>query len=160
MRTPASIAGHPIHPMVVPVAIGGFLLSFVFDIVCLASGTTNPWSIVAFYTMIGGIVGALIAAVFGFVDLISLPKGYTRNVGLTHMGINLTIVVLYIINAWLRYANPESLKVPMVLSLIGIVLLVITGWLGGKMVYEAGVAVSGVGEAPTPTTRPGRHVEA
>jgi len=160
MRTPASIAGHPIHPMVVPVAIGGFLLSFVFDIVCLATGTMEPWSVVAYYTMIGGIVGALIAAVFGFTDLISLPKGPTRNVGLTHMGINLTIVVLYIINAWLRHGNPESLKGPMILSLIAIVLLVISGWLGGKMVYEAGVAVTGVGEPTTTATRPGRHVEA
>lgn len=160
MRTPASIAGHPIHPMVVPIAIGGFLLSFVFDIVCLATGSMDPWSIVAFYTMIGGIVGALIAAVFGFTDLISLPRGYTRNIGLTHMGLNLTIVVLYIINAWMRHANPESLSVPMILSLIAIVLLVISGWLGGKMVYEAGVAVTGVGEPPAATARPGRHVEA
>jgi uncharacterized membrane protein len=158
MRTPASIAGHPIHPMVVPIAIGGFLLSFVFDIVCLATGTMDPWAVVAFYTMIGGIVGALIAAIFGFTDLISLPKGYTRNVGLTHMGINLTIVVLYIINAWMRHANPEALKGPMVLSLIAIALLLVSGWLGGKMVYEAGVGVSG-GEAPAATTRPGRQVE-
>jgi uncharacterized membrane protein len=40
MRTPASIAGHPIHPMLVPIAIGGFVLSFAFDIVCLIDGQT------------------------------------------------------------------------------------------------------------------------
>ena len=42
MRTPASIAGHPIHPMLVPIAIGGFLLSFAFDIVCWISGAPAP----------------------------------------------------------------------------------------------------------------------
>ena len=158
MRTPASIAGHPIHPMVVPIAIGGFLLSFVFDIVCLATGSADPWATVAYYTMIGGIVGALIAAVFGLTDLVSLPAGYTRHIGLTHMGINLTVVVLYVVNAWLRHGNPESLKLPMLLSLIGVLLLIVSGWLGGKMVYEAGVGVSG-GEIPATPTRPARHAE-
>jgi uncharacterized membrane protein len=42
MRTPASIAGHPIYPMLVPIAIGGFLLSFAFDLVCWASGSAAP----------------------------------------------------------------------------------------------------------------------
>ena len=87
MRTPASIAGHPIHPMIVPVAIGGFLLSFVFDIVCLATGQVDPWSTVAYYTMIGGVVGALIAAIFGFVDLLSLPSGYCASLFRTPSGL-------------------------------------------------------------------------
>ncbi|MGE5615670.1 MAG: DUF2231 domain-containing protein, partial [Bacillota bacterium] len=100
MRTPASINGHPIHPMIVPIAIGGFILSFVFDLVCLKTGQVDPWSTVAFYTMIGGIVGALLAAIFGFIDLFSLPAGYTKKVGLTHMGLNLTIVVMFIVDAW------------------------------------------------------------
>ena len=75
MRTPASIAGHPIHAMLVPIAIGGLVLSFVFDIVCLATGKIDPWATVAYYTMIGGIAGALFAALFGAVDLLPLPAG-------------------------------------------------------------------------------------
>jgi uncharacterized membrane protein len=158
MRTPASIAGHPIHPMIVPIAIGGFILSFVFDIVCMATGNLDPWATVAFYTMIGGIAGALVAAIFGFIDLISLPAGYTKKIGLTHMAINLAVVVLFIFNAGMRHAadvNPGG--TPFVLSLIGIALLSVSGWLGGKMVYEAGVGVSGgdVSDvAPRPTNRP------
>jgi uncharacterized membrane protein len=143
MRTPASIAGHPIHPMIVPIAIGGFILSFVFDIVCLASGTTTPWSTVAYYTMIGAIVGALCAAVFGLVDVLSLPAGETRRVGFTHMGINLVVVALYACNAWIRHADASPSGTPFVLSVVGILLLVVSGWLGGKMVYEAAVGVSG-----------------
>ena len=153
MRTPASIAGHPIHPMIVPIAIGGFILSFIFDIVRLVSGTPDPWSTVAYYTMIGGIVGALGAAVFGFVDLFSLPAGTTRKVGLTHMTINLTVVVLYICNAWLRQGGTGEGNLPFILSLLAIGLLVVSGWLGGKMVYEAGVGVS-MGEAPVEGSKP------
>lgn len=157
MRTPASISGHPIHPMLVPIAIGGFILSFVFDIVCLKTGDTSLWPTVAYYTMIGGIVGALCAAIFGFVDMLSL-SGYTKRVALTHMGINLLVVAMYIVNAWMRHANPESLRVPMGLSLIALILLVVSGWLGGKMVYEAGVGV--VAGEPEPAAQPNttRHI--
>ena len=155
MRTPASIAGHPIHPMLVPIAIGGLILSFVFDIVCIASGKIDPWSAVAYYTMIGGIVGALAAAVFGFVDLVSLPAGHTKRIGLTHMAINLAVVVLFICNAWMRSPDASPSGIPFVLSLVGVGLLAISGWLGGKMVFEAGVGVSGgEPEVPRPSNRP------
>ena len=161
MRTPASIAGHPIHPMIVPIAIGGFILSFVFDIVCMATGNLDPWATVAYYTLIGGIVGALLAAVFGFIDLISLPAGtLTKKVGLTHMAINLAVVVLFIFNAGMRHAEINPGGTPFVLSLIGIAMLAVSGWLGGKMVYEAGVGVSG-GEEPAAAQRtPNRRMEA
>ena len=152
MRTPASIAGHPVHPMLVPIAIGGFLLSFVFDIVCLATGTREPWATVAYYTMIGGFVGALCAAIFGLVDMLSL-SGYTKKIALTHMGINLLVVALYACNIWMRHLNPETLKTPFLLSVVAVVLLVISGWLGGKMVYEAGVGVD-TSAADAPTARP------
>lgn len=130
--------------MLVPIAIGGFLLSFAFDIVCWISGASSPnlWNQVAYYTMLGGIVGALIAAVFGLVDLLSLPAGPIRRIGVLHMTINLTIVVLYITNAWMRHRNPAELGIPMALSLIAVLMLLVSGWLGGKMVYEAGVGVS------------------
>jgi uncharacterized membrane protein len=162
MRTPASIAGHPIHPMVVPIAIGGFILSFVFDIVCLATGNMDPWATVAFYTMIGGIVGALIAAVFGFTDYASLEDVHIKHTASMHMALNLTIVILYIVNAWFRHGNPASLRGPMLLSLLCLILLGISGWLGGHMVYVAGVGVNPEGEGVQgPAAAPrNRRVEA
>jgi len=141
MKTPASIAGHPIHPMLVPIAIGCFVLSFAADMICLSTGTTNPWSMLAYYAMLGGILGALAAAVPGLIDLLSLPAGYTKSVAVKHMSLNLLIVAIYVCNAWLRHNQPESLKMPMTLSLITILMLLVSGWLGGKMVFEAGVGV-------------------
>jgi uncharacterized membrane protein len=64
MKTPASIAGHPIHPMLVPLAIG---LWIAFG------ASSESWRIVALYTLAGGIVGALLAAVPGFIDMLSIP---------------------------------------------------------------------------------------
>lgn len=142
MRTPASIAGHPIHPMLVPLPIGLWIFSLVCDL-AYAFGAGDPtWKTVALYCAIGGIVGALAAAVPGLVDLLSLPKPI-RGTAIVHMSINLTIVALFVISVWMRISSgsPSAFGAPVVLSLVGVGLLVVSGWLGGKMVYEAGVGV-------------------
>ena len=141
MRTPASIAGHPIHPMLVPIPIGLWIFSLVCDLIA-AGGSTNPaWQTVALYTMGGGIVGALLAAVFGLIDLISLPPG-PRSTALTHMAINLIVVALFAANFWMRYSGTGKGSATLWLSIVAIGMLVISGWLGGKMVYEHGIGVS------------------
>lgn len=140
MRTPASIAGHPIHPMLVPIAIGCFVFSFAADLLCLKTGNVILWGPLAYYTMIGGILGALAAAVPGLIDLLSLPEAI-RKTALVHMSINLVVVAIYVCNAWLRHSDPNNLGLPMILSLVTVGLLLVSGWLGGKMVFEAGVGV-------------------
>jgi uncharacterized membrane protein len=148
MRTPASIAGHPIHPMLVPIPIGLWIFSLVCDLIA-AGGSSNPaWQTVALYTMGGGIIGALLAAVFGLIDLLSLPPG-PRRTALTHMAINLVVVALFLVNFWMRY-NAQGGRAALWLSIVAIGLLVISGWLGGKMVYEHGIGVS----APADTAPP------
>ena len=153
MRTPANIARHPIHPMLVPIAIGLWIFSLVCDLVH-RFGSTNPnWEVVAWYTLIGGILGALVAAVPGFIDMLSLP-GHTKRIALIHMSINLTVVALYVVNAYLRKRHGVT-DATIWLSVISVAMLGVSGWLGGKLVYEHGVAVDPVpGEADrTRTTR-------
>ena len=94
MRTPASIAGHPIHPMLVPIAIGCFVFSFVSDLICIAGGDPALWNPLAYYTMIGGILGALAAALPGLVDYLSLPAGDIKKTATLHMAINLAVVAI------------------------------------------------------------------
>jgi len=89
MSTPARIGGHPIHPMLVPLAIGLWVFSLVCDLIYRFGGGSDVWVGVAFYTLAGGIVGALLAAVPGFIDLLSLPPGKVKKVAVAHMAINL-----------------------------------------------------------------------
>ena len=148
MRTPASIARHPIHPMLVPIPIGLWIFSLVCDLI-YAGGSINPaWATVAFYCMGGGIVGALLAALPGFIDLVSLPAG-PRSTAIKHMVINLTVVGLYVINFWMRLEPPHAPGKLVWLSLVSVGLLAISGWLGGKMVFEHGIAV----DTPPDATR-------
>ena len=147
MQTPASIAHHPIHPMLVPIPIGLWVFSFVCDLFHAGGASAQAWTTVAFYTMAGGIIGALLAALPGLIDLLSLPEG-PRATAIKHMALNLTIVALYVINFAMRWKEPANPCGLVWLSLISLVLLVISGWLGGKMVYEYGVAVATTTEPP------------
>jgi uncharacterized membrane protein len=139
MKTPASIAGHPIHPMLVTIPIGLWIFSLVCDLAYALGSGSNDWRLVALYTLAGGIVGALLAALPGLIDMLSLPWPVKRT-ALLHMAINLTVVALYAVNLWLRVEGAAH-STGLGLSIVGIVLLVVSGWLGGKMVYEEGVAV-------------------
>ena len=142
MRTPANIAGHPIHPMLVTIPIGLWIFSLVADLVALRSGSPQTWALVAFYAMVGGIVGALAAALPGLVDLLSLEDRAIKKTALIHMSINLTVVVLYALNAWMRSRAAVPGDVTLALSVLAIAMLLVSGWLGGKMVYLSGVGVS------------------
>jgi len=141
MRTPAQIAGHPIHPMLVTIPIGLWIFSLVCDFVAMRSAAPGTWAAASLYAMIGGILGALAAAIPGLIDLLSLRRTPVLPTAVKHMVLNLTIVALYAINAWLRWDAPVAGGTTLVLSLLAIALLLVSGWLGGKMVYEAGVAV-------------------
>lgn len=141
MRTPAQIAGHPIHPMLVTVPIGLWIFSLVCDLIARNSSQPETWDTLALYTMIGGIVGALLAALPGLVDMLSLRDRPVFKTALTHMALNLVIVTLYIVNAWTRANDSASPGMALGLSVVAIALLLASGWLGGKMVYEKGVAV-------------------
>ena len=148
MRTPASIAGHPVHVMMVAIPIGLWVFSLVCDFILLTGRSPDLWFTVGYITMAGGIVGALLAAIFGAIDLFSLPRGHTRNVGLLHMTINLAVVVLYAVNLWMRTGELETLTVPFTLSVIAILALLVSGWLGGELVH-----IHMVGVDPDEATR-------
>jgi uncharacterized membrane protein len=135
--------------MLVVFPIGLWVFSLVCDLIRLSGFTGDAWSTVAFFSMVGGFVGALCAAVPGFIDLLYYKGGAppVKKIALTHMAINLTVVVLYALNIWLRASVRSSISTgmstPLVLSLIGVMLLVVSGWLGGQMVHVYGVSVEG-----------------
>lgn len=154
MHSRAAIAKHPIHPMLVAIPIGLWLFSLACDLIHFAGATSDNWLIVARYTIVGGIVGALIAAVPGFIDMLALPWSLKR-VALIHMAINLTVVALYVVNAWMRSRGYEG-GGAFLLSLIAVAMLGVSGWLGGKLVYVHGVAVEPAPEPADTTSRPSR----
>ena len=154
MKSHASIAGHPIHSMLVPFPIALWIFSLASDLIFLFGFGGHGWKDVALYTMIGGIIGGLAAAIPGYVDYRSLTDPVTVRLAQMHMVINVGLVLLFTVNAGLRIMyGPEAL-LPVVLSLLGVGALAVSGWLGGELVYVQGVAVQPQRETPAP---PGRR---
>jgi uncharacterized membrane protein len=141
MRTPASIAKHPIHPMLVTLPIGLWLFSFICDLAFVLGVGASLWFTLGFYTMIGGTLAALLAAIPGTIDMLSLT-GRAKKLALTHMALNVTIVLLYAVNIGMRISDPVVAGLPLALSIVAIVLLGTSGWIGGHLVYVHRVAVN------------------
>jgi uncharacterized membrane protein len=141
MSTPASIARHPIHSMLVALPIGLWVFSLVSDFIGLA-WESPTWKSVALYTMVGGIIGALLAAIPGFIDWFSLATARVQRLGTTHMVLNLILVALFSSNAWLRLTSTIPDAIPLTLSIVGVLILGVSGWLGGEMVYVHRVGVA------------------
>ncbi|KAB2895913.1 MAG: DUF2231 domain-containing protein [Kofleriaceae bacterium] len=142
MESRAKLFGHPVHQMLIVFPLGLLATSLLFDIVYLA--TDNPrWADIAYWMIASGIVGGLIAAIFGLVDFLAIPSGTrARRIGALH-GIGNVIVVGLFAASWLvRYDAPMSPEAgAIVLSALGVALALFTGWLGGELVDRLAVGV-------------------
>jgi uncharacterized membrane protein len=143
MSSPASIKKHPVHPMLVGVPIGLWIFALVCDVVHAASGNA-VWQTVATYSVAGGIVGAILAAVPGLIDYFSIDEGEMKRIANLHLAVNLGAVAIFAINLWLRFHLPVQGNLPLGLSVVGVLAIGFGGWLGGEMVYVKGMAVDAV----------------
>lgn len=147
MRSKFAIFGHPLHPMLVVLPIGLFIWALVADIVYATDQTGRAeWYSIAFWTGIAAIVTALVAALPGFGDYLTMAvRSDARGIATTHMLLNLAVVALYFV-AMLLMLNDGArsgarLTTVILLHLIGTGLLALSGWLGGEMVYRHHLAV-------------------
>ena len=152
MSSPASVRNHPLHPMLVALPIGLWTFAFVCDLAA-ATGRVDPWSTVGTYAIGGGIIGALLAAVPGFVDYLSIDEKEMKTIATTHLLLALGAVAVFALDFWMRQRLPQTSLVPLSLSAVGLLILSGAGWLGGEMVYVKGMAVQAVEELAKESTR-------
>jgi len=137
------LAGHPVHPMLIVLPLGLLSIAVLFDIAYLT--TNDPtFAEVAFWDIGVGVVGGLIAAVFGLIDWLAIPKRTrAKRLGLWHGGGNVVIVLLFLASWFLRLPDHAYLPdlLPFALALLAVAMAVVTAWLGGELVYRLGVAV-------------------
>jgi uncharacterized membrane protein len=139
--------GHPLHPVLVTVPIGAWVASFVFDLASRVSDEPVVFAKGAWWLVGLGLVGAVAAAMLGFLDLFAIPTG-TRafRTGLLHMALNLTVVVVFAGSLLLRRGRleqPGGVPASLIaLSAVALGVLAVSGWLGGKLAYRYGVRVA------------------
>ena len=143
MRSKASIAGHPIHPMLIPFPLALWATSFVVDV--LFYFLRHPTLlIIAKFMIAAGCLGAVAAAIFGIIDWLSIRDGEVKRVANWHARLNIAALVVFAISLFLRMSSYSEfvgrrLTIPFLLSLVGVILITISGWLGGELVFRYGV---------------------
>ena len=134
--------GHPVHPMLVVFPLGLLTITPIFDIVHWITHN-GYWSTIAFWLIAAGTLGGLLAAVTGTIDWVHIPAGSrAKTVGLVHGAGNYFILALFGISWFTRLnaqANPPI--VAYVLTFLGAVLFMGTGYLGGELTIHFGVGI-------------------
>ncbi len=143
MKSKASIAGHPIHPMLIPFPLALWATSFVVDV--LFYFLRHPTLLViAKFLIAAGCLGAIAAAIPGIIDWLAIKNGDAKRVANWHARLNVAALVIFAISLFLRMGSYSGLvgrrlTFPFLLSLVGVILILISGWLGGELVFRYGI---------------------
>jgi uncharacterized membrane protein len=145
MKAKVRIAGHAVHPMLVTFPLGLLTTSVVWDICRLATGNAT-WGVVAFWTIVAGVAGGLLAAVPGFIDWLVIPRRTrARTIGVYHMILNLAVVGMFVVSLLARWQAPGGYAAAgigrMVWGWFGVAISVVSAWLGGELIETLGISV-------------------
>jgi uncharacterized membrane protein len=140
--------GHPLHPLLVTIPIGTWVASLILDIASKASDDPNPYVLASRWLIGIGIIGAVLAAIFGLMDLATIPRDTpAKRIAFTHMTINLFVTAAFIVSWFIRGdggidADGSTSTELLILSVVALLVLSVSGWLGGMMTYRYGVRVA------------------
>ena len=143
MDSRIKLFGHPVHQQLVALPIGLLAASVLFDLVYL--GTDNPaFANVAFWMLVSGVVTALAAAPFGYIDWLAIPeKTRAKRIGTMHAMGNMVVLLLFGLSLLVRINDamtPPRMAIWM--SVLAVPVALLAAWLGGELVTRLGVGVS------------------
>jgi uncharacterized membrane protein len=141
-KSTATLAGHPIHPMLITLPIALFVATLACDLVYWRAGG-DGWASAAMWLLGVGLLAAAAAAIAGVIDFLGDQQIYSMNDAWWHAGGNVLLVLIELYSWYARYTEGAAAVVPkgLILSLIAVGLLLFTGWKGGEMVYRHRVGV-------------------
>ena len=156
MEAKAKLLGHPVHQMLIVFPLGLLATSFFFDLAFLAT-KKSELAVAAYWMIFAGVIGGLVAAVFGLIDWLAIPRGTrAKAIGLWHGGGNVVVVALFIASWFLRRGFTAPPTAAIVTSAIAVCIALVTGWLGGELVDQLGVGVNEGAHLDAPSSMSGR----
>lgn len=140
------VLDHPVHPMLVAFPITLFTTTLVAFVVYAVGGETL-WFRIGYWANVAGVIAALVAAVPGFIDWLNIPNHIAaKRVGLVHMVLNLVVVAIFAINLAIQGDRVDevmpSATLAVLLSAVGVVTLLVSGYFGWSLVQTHHVGVN------------------
>jgi uncharacterized membrane protein len=158
MESRVKLLGHPVHPMLIVLPLGLFITGVVFDGLYMWGGSPT-FAAVGYWNIAGGIIGGLLAAVFGLIDWLAIPGGTrAKRIGLLHGGANV-VVVLGFAFVWLSRGSAINVAPSTTIFTLEVATLLlgsVAGWLGGELVDRLGVGVDDGAHLDAPSSLSGR----
>lgn len=154
MESKTKLFGHPIHPMLIVIPLGLFIGTIITDTIDLINGNA-ALAQVSFFNISIGIIGGLLAALFGFLDWRVIPLNTrAKQIGAWHGIGNVVVVLMFAVSWWLRRdsINYEPSQLALTFSYGAILLGVLTAWLGGELVYRLSVGVDNGANLDAPSS--------
>ena len=158
MESKVKILGHPVHPMVVVFPLGLLGTAVIFDILALIQHSYS-WYRIDFWMIAVGVIGGLLAAVFGLIDWLAIPANTrAKQIGFYHAIMNTVVVLLFIASWFLRQSNDEvPSATALTLSFLGACVAGVGAWLGGELVYRLNIGVDPGANANAPNSLAQQH---
>ena len=147
-RSSAQIGGHPIHPLLIPFPIVSFIGALGTDVMWLTT-REGGWATASNWLLGIGLVTALAAAFAGFADYLGDDRVKKIGAATRHMVANIVVLTLEAVNLAVRLTGGADQigALGVWLSLVSVVILAYSGWLGGELVYRHRVGVQETGSA-------------
>lgn len=157
MESKIKVAGHALHPLLIPFPLGLLGTAVAFDLLG-ELGKQPSLRRSAHYMIAAGVLSGVGAAAVGTVDGLALPRNTrAKDVAIQHGLGNAGVLALFAAAWWLRRDKPEaSSPLALGLELAGLGGSVVTGWLGGELVNRHGVGVHKGAHLNAPSSLSGR----
>src|SRR3954467_5546208 len=142
-KSTAQIAGHPLHPMLIPFPVAFLVATFVCDLIFCRTGNAAA-SPASLYPLGAPLIMAALAAIAGLTDFLGDQRIRDLSAAWHHMLGNGAAVLLSLWNWYRRYEGGDAAVLPvgLALSFVVVLILLYTGWRGWEMVYRHRVAVA------------------
>jgi uncharacterized membrane protein len=136
---------HPLHPAIVHIPVSMWISSVVFDFLGL-TGTADSLVMahLAFYAILLGLLVAFFAIPTGIADWSGIQQGRPAwTIGILHMGLNWLASLAFAVSLGRRTGMDFTVDtLSLILSTVGVIVLLVSAYLGGRLSYEYGISVA------------------